>query len=256
MLVRPESPLRLTLHAPLPSQSDKIGQRKGIDNDVLPLFPNPEGHALTKNQVNSLIRMVVQKYDNTITEEALCRYSAHTFRITGARWYAKMGVDCTTIALHGRWSSSAVLSYLAEAPLCSLRAKMRPPNLLSNANAEQIQRNQACHEVKSRLRASADAASPDPLPQDDNLGNHGYVWNVMSSMVHIRKHTDEQTHSWITRCGWKWAGKSHVFSSNEEPNDLEVNWKKRPKCYNIKKESRQMNDETTSSSSSSESSSG
>jgi len=56
----------------------------------------------------------------------------------------------------------------------------------------------------------------------------GYVLNMTSSMVHIRKDTDEQTHNWITRCGWKWAGKNHAFSSQQE------NWKKCPKCYRVK----------------------
>ena len=234
-----------------------FGQKKGIDNDALPLFPDPEGKALSKYQVNTLIRNVVKKYDASITEEALNRYSAHTFRITGARWYAKMGIDCTTIALHGRWSSSAVLSYLAEAPLSSLRAKMRPSKLLSSSNDQEIRQSQACHEVKNRLRAAEEASAPDPFPdgQQEEPENPGYVWNTMSSIVHIHKPTDDQTHNWITRCGWKWAGKSHVFSSNDEPHDVTNNWKKCPKCYHTTKKNGGNDDDSTSSTSSSESSS-
>jgi site-specific recombinase XerD len=113
-----------------------FGKQLGIDNDAPPLFPNPRGKALTKSQVNDVIRKVVQGYDLTI--------SAHTFRITGARWYAKMGIDCPTIALHGRWSSSAVMTYeyLAGAPLTSLKAKMRPPRLLSDATAREVLQSQ------------------------------------------------------------------------------------------------------------------
>ena len=56
----------------------------------------------------------------------------------------------------------------------------------------------------------------------------GYVVNMTSSMVHIRKDTDEQTYNWITRCGWKWAGKNYAFSSQQE------NWKQCPKYYRVK----------------------
>ena len=232
-----------------------FGVKKGIDNDVMPLFPNPEGRALSKPQVNMLIKNAVSMYDSTISPEALERFSAHTFRITGARWYASMGIDCATIALHGRWSSSAVLTYLAEAPLNSMKAKMRPSKLLSDANNNDVWRNNACHEVKNRLRAADEAAAPAQLCEDDesNAENIGYVLNMMSSMVRIQKNTstEEQSHNWVTRCGWKWAGKSHVHSSAEEPLNIDSNWKKCPKCYHIKRDD---DSDDSSSSSSSESS--
>ena len=231
-----------------------FGQQIGVDNDAMPLFPNPRGEALTKTQVNALIRLVVKQYDATINEEALTRYTAHTFRITGARWYARMGIDCTTISLHGRWSSSAVLSYLAEDPLCSLKAKMKPAKLLSDATDREVRRNEECHEVKNRLRASEDAVVPPPTHDDGNeSGAIGFVLNMMSSMVHIQKTTDEQTHNWITRCGWKWAGKSHVHSADQEPHTLGTVWKKCPKCYRVKAVT-DAEDSSTSSSSSDSSS--
>lgn len=111
-----------------------------------PLFPNPRGKTLTKSQVNDVIRKVVQRYDLTI--------SAHTFRITGAKWYAKMGIDCPTIALHGRWSSSAVMTYeyLAEAPLASFKTKTKPPRLLSNTTAREVLQSQSAMKSGTRSR--------------------------------------------------------------------------------------------------------
>lgn len=59
----------------------------------------------------------------------------------------------------------------------------------------------------------------------------GYVLNVVSSRVHLQKTTDEQTHNWATKCGWKWAGKRHVHSATTEPDFATTAWKKCPKCY-------------------------
>lgn len=199
-----------------------------------------------------MIRKVVKGYDLAITDEALNRYSAHTFGITGARWYAKMGIDCTNIALHGRWSSSAVMAYLAEAPLTSLKAKMKLTRLLSDASAHEASQSQTSHEVKNRIRASKEAVAPSDLVEEE-AEFPGYVLNRMSSMVHIRKNTDEQIHNWITRCGWKWARKNHVFSSPDEPHDVQETWKKCPKCYRVKQVNHNDDDSSTSTSSSSES---
>eukprot|EP00435_Cladocopium_sp_Y103_P032334 s1069_g8.t1 len=54
------------------------------------------------------------------------RLSGHTFRITGARFLSAAGLDPITIQLLGRWGSSAVLTYLAEAPLMSLNHRLKP----------------------------------------------------------------------------------------------------------------------------------
>ena len=112
---------------------------------------------------------------------------------------------------------------------------MKPAKLLSDATDCEVRRNEECHEVKNRLRASEDAVVPPPTHDDGNgSGAIGFVLNMMSSMVHIQKTTDEQTHNWITRCGWKWAGKSHVHSADQEPHTLGTVWKKCPRCYRVK----------------------
>jgi len=44
---------------------------------------------------------------------------SHAMRLTGAQLLAVMGLDPIMIGMHGRWSSSAILSILAESPLLS-----------------------------------------------------------------------------------------------------------------------------------------
>ena len=97
---------------------------------------------------------------------------------------------------------------------CSLQPDSQDPQLLQRLCAlEEINRS------KQKLSEANDS---------------GYVVNMLSSMVHEQKQTDEQTHNWATKCGWKWAGKKHVHSYTSLPDDThELKWNKCPKCFNL-----------------------
>ena len=97
-----------------------LADRLGEDSDEMPLFPNPLGSALTKAQVVAVLREIVTAYQPDCSQDMLARITGHTFRITGARLLCGMGLDPVTVSIHGRWSSNAVLTYLAEAPLLSM----------------------------------------------------------------------------------------------------------------------------------------
>ena len=221
-----------------------LAQELGKDSDEMPLFPNPLGSVLTKSQIVSVIRNVVKDYMPGISDEAISRYSGHTFRITGARWYSDLGLDPLTIAIHGRWTSSAVMSYLAEAPLLSMKARLRPiapKGRLHEMNS--CKRSFDMMEPKDdRLRCRiltvqrhADEFEEQDTAQEvpaEEVQHRGFVLNTVSSRVHIQKETvDEQTHSWATLCGWKWAGKRHVHSARVSPDFVSSSWKKCPKCF-------------------------
>ena len=92
-----------------------------IEEDIMPLFPNPQGRTMSKDEVVRFVRSVVIAYDQ---DADLSKYTGHTFRISGARYYAELGLDPITIGLHGRWSSNAIMTYLAEAPLSSIRRRL------------------------------------------------------------------------------------------------------------------------------------
>ena len=93
--------------------------------DTLPLFPTSDGTAMSKDSVVRFLVSLVKGYGGRVVDEVSrpC-VSGHTFRISGARLLAKLGVDVITISLHGRWSSSAVLTYIADAPLESLSQRL------------------------------------------------------------------------------------------------------------------------------------
>ena len=47
-------------------------------------------------------------------------YGGHAFRVAGARFLSRMGIEVRVIALLGRWGSDVVLAYIKDAPLENL----------------------------------------------------------------------------------------------------------------------------------------
>lgn len=242
-----------------------LAQKLGKDSDEMPLFPNPLGNVLSKNQIVTVVRDIVKEYQPEMSAETMARYSGHTFRITGARWFSDMGLDPLTISIHGRWTSSAVMTYLAEAPLLSMKSRLRPQvihghlhEMNSNKRSfEMVEPND--DQLRSRmlvLQRHTDEIEEKAVDQDapvevDQLRE--FVLNTVSSRVHIKKDMpDEQTHNWATLCGWRWAGKRHVHSAQVSPDFATTSWKKCPKCFR-EKIYREESDSDSSSSSSSDS---
>eukprot|EP00435_Cladocopium_sp_Y103_P051493 s2113_g16.t1 len=82
------------------------------------LFPTATGRVCSKQSVVDTIRKAVDMAGGSSKDTSgNWRISGHTFRITGTRTLCRWGLDPITIQLIGRWGSSAVLTYLSEAPL-------------------------------------------------------------------------------------------------------------------------------------------
>ena len=240
---------------------EEFGNTLGIDSDILPLFPNPRGEALSKLQVIEVVRAVVRAYSPETPESEISKFTGHTFRVSGARWLSALGIDPVTVAIHGRWTS-AVMTYLAESPLQSLRARMQ--NLTLDDSLTPSKRKQPIEDGDSHVRvrervllSQRDDAPQEPvLPDQATSMNCEYVLNMISSKVHARKKEEVgmQTFEWRTLCGWKWAGKSHVYASSIRP-DRSTTWKDCPKCFKIHDRGENEADSDSDSSSSTSSSS-
>ena len=235
----------------------EFGDRLGIDSDALPLFPTPEGKALKKQEVVKMVRDIVSEYMPEASEEVIARHSGHVFRITGARHYSHLGMDPLTIAIHGRWTSNAILTYLADAPLQNMRSRMKPsdgPKPETDPSSQQRQLEDK--HLAERIKALEEALKVQkPAPPVETVG---YVTNLSSLMIHLQKKPEpyEQTHEWTTKCGWKWAGKSHVQITQAAPmNEGNQVWRDCPKCFPSTKarrrEGEDSDDDSTSSSTSS-----
>ena len=88
---------------------------------------------------------------------------AHTFRITGARLLASWGLDAYTIGIHGRWSSSAIISCLAESPLISVATRLRNESAVSRSIRDLAERIAALEEFfisdSEQCSSSSDSSS-------------------------------------------------------------------------------------------------
>ena len=103
-------------------------------------------------------------------------------------------MDPLTIAIHGRWSSNAILTYLAESPLQCMRARM---NLQTDPKNKHVGTEKPCNEnaeLQERLKALEDFnRRKDTAPPVMSLG---YVTNMISSMIHKQKFTNDQPYNW------------------------------------------------------------
>ena len=234
----------------------EFGERLGIDDDVLPLFPNPEGRALKKLEVVMMIRDIVREYMPEASEDVISRHTGHIFRITGARHFSHLGMDPLTIAIHGRWTSSAILTYLADAPLQSMRSRMKPSDgPKPERPGDEHQGRAHDDQLMERIKALEEALKkPEPVKPVETVG---YVTNIASMMIHLQRKPEpyEQSHEWTTKCGWKWAGKPHVQISQAAPrNENGQKWKDCPKCFQKSRRGRRDSDSDDSSTTSTSSS--
>ena len=89
--------------------------------------------------VAALERIAAAAGDELTDELGRRRFSGHSFRVTGARWLAQLGLPIPLIMLLARWASQVVLRYVQTAPLAGLteeyrrRAQQLPPPTCSAA---------------------------------------------------------------------------------------------------------------------------
>ena len=94
-----------------------IGTAGGGGDDPY-LFATIAGNMPTK-------KMVIQTLNFILTGAVLTIFTGHAFRVAGAQHLAALGMDMAMIQLLGRWDSSLVRRYVAEAPLLCLTQKHR-----------------------------------------------------------------------------------------------------------------------------------
>ena len=91
-----------------------------------PLFPTADGRRVEKSRFVKSIEhgMKLLGFD-LVDEDGDNIFGGHSPRVAGAQHMAELGVDLPLIQLMGRWGSSVVMRYVAEAPLARLTQKYR-----------------------------------------------------------------------------------------------------------------------------------
>ena len=244
------------------------------NDELSPVFPANDGGFCTKTGVIETIRHVAQLSGQQVQDASgAWLLSGHTFRITGARALARMGLDAITIQLLGRWGSDAVLSYLAEAPLANLGDKLKG-TLSDNRLAQHSSSSSSCHlasergiqwvgademmrehrnlkdqlESLARVFADLNRRTTDLTEEVDGIALLTSERNDQSGVVHralISLSTSPS--SWVTMCGWKFAGKDHAITYRfEEEAKGSRCCKKCPKCHKHLSSSASSSDSSSS----------
>ena len=226
----------------------------------VPLFPTQEGGPCAKQGVVNTIRCAIDAAGGCGQDNnGHWRFSGHTFRITGARLLCRLGLDPITIQL-GRWGSSAVLSYLSEAPLDCFHHRISGPepeaqligNRVAGVNLNVNQLHAETFHKKLKEQEEATKAYEDQVRKikdlqgqvdgrqtnDTNASSHDNhrdeIWEVKNIFSEVRHRSlvnlQEPPAHWKTLCGWHFSGKPHAHTSRTlDSNSL--GGRPCPKCY-------------------------
>ena len=198
-----------------------------------PLFPRKDGRATTARGVCGALSAVLKK---NVTE--------HSFRRTGAKFYAARGVSEPHICYLGRWGSSAVRSYIEEAIGNQAVAAARlatsgvewNPMALAALERKGLEKAEELLRASEKLRAAGAQEDAETLllraadtaaeVVERALGEAELRWrraeeNRVGAVKSTARGNQGETHRvlvgdgalepalWVTACGWHFGARRH-----------------------------------------------
>ena len=191
---------------------------------TLPLLPTALGGVVAKAAMVASFECVAVLLEIPLTTPEGRRYlGGHSARVSGARYWVRIGVEIYKVQLLARWKSSIVLRYVQEAPLQSITGdvvELQKGRLDVLADLECIRKDvvalrQAMCEMDPLTRAHAtehlavlDASDPTARPAEGSVEQ--YVLNTSSGVYH-RIAIFDATRKELCRtiCGWKFYASPH-----------------------------------------------
>ena len=228
----------------------------GVAADELPLFPDSSGRPLTKSAITQVVRGWVRSYGGELRRPSgSFSVSAHAFRISGARFYAKLGLDPVTIGIHGRWKSEAILTYLADAPVSAMTSRIRS----LRAQEHQSEGRDRVKALEARLDSLEQRLSPGSgavCGQQEMPGETVFVINRGTGVWH-KATLSNAGHAIKTWCCWACLDKPNASVSVCPPKDWKIG-KLCSRCFpsELQSESASESSESDSTSTSTESARG
>ena len=177
-----------------------------------PLFPTISGGFVDKRHVVTSIEFVARLIGEALTGSGgVRRFGGHSLRVTGARLMAGMGISIVLIQLMARWSSEAVLRYVAEAPLQGMSDAYRKGLSTSALGTSAEETSRQLEVVKSETAQDKrlihylqqEVATLKAI-EDVKVKDMGYIVNTESGVVHrpVVWAKDVVPIHWRTACGW------------------------------------------------------
>ena len=184
----------------------------------LPLFPDKAGNVISKAAVVKTLETTIEAMGLPIANDVGCKlYGGHSFRVTGARRLAALGVEIAKIMVMARWSSDAVFRYIRDAPLDRLPAEVAELEDQRNLHdtirelkkevetikdaVEQADSNAKAELTKAIAQLSEKFA---PTPEKQVIAKiSGRKRKIHFALV---GGVDENPLDWRTRCGYCYSG--------------------------------------------------
>ena len=221
-------PLELCPACQLSDQLQYVSQRWGEGLEV-PLWPDASGKFCSKQAiVDTIVAAATWVGLPTRTPAGAEAWGGHSLRRGGAQYLAQQGIDTWRIQALARHSSSAILAYLEEANLVSLRGlstdaalgrsiesvRAELANLAASTRATHLEKLQESPQgEKTAAKASLRTSLGDLLHQEQMLpaGAERYVVNTRpEGKVHVIR-PDAAA---ITYCRWAWESSSHHLKAH------------------------------------------
>jgi hypothetical protein len=178
-----------------------------------PLFPATGGGIASKAAVVLTFEAIGTLLGQPLVGDTGIRlFGGHTPRVTGAQALAAAGVEINKVRILARHSGEAILRYVADAPLRSLRADLGvlstrntlgsalASNTASTMNAKLHKLEAALSKVQSEVQSQASdvlALATGFARTDDRT----YIQNLITAIVHCAR-TIDGGHA---MCGWRFA---------------------------------------------------
>ena len=198
-----------------------FSDRDGVVAADLPLFPTADGKIVTKEgMVKALEYYVVATGGVVRSTHGERLLGGHSFRITGSRRLASLGVELMVIMCLARWGTNIIMRYVQDAPLTALTDTYK---MLSKkvGYSDELQRLATCADsLRDSLKAQQvhlDAIVSDVRSQSELIAalqrtsSPDFVRNLASDVVHrilIGDASMAPAH-WRTICGWKFGHSAH-----------------------------------------------
>jgi hypothetical protein len=178
-----------------------------------PLFPAAGGGAASKAAVVCTFEAIGTMIGQPLLSEIGMRlFGGHSPRVTGAQLLAAAGVEISKVRILARHSGDAILRYVADAPLKSLRSDLGirsarvPPGALASPNVAS-----AVHARIRKLEAALTTLQSEVQTQASDVvalatgfartDDRTYIQNTITATIHCARSID----GGHAICGWRFA---------------------------------------------------
>ena len=200
----------------------------------VPLFPKLDGTVALKAKVVETFEALATQIGQPLVVNGSRAIGGHSARVTGAQFWAGVGLETPKIAILARWAGDTVFRYVAEAPLRAItddiKRTLSAAVSSSDGSKEVTKLSERFCKVELLCAQLAEAVqrrevlpiSDAPVGVRSTVAPRQFVINTRSSKVHEVWVDDGDPDESRTVCSWRFR-KSDFEIVSEVPDTVWVN---------------------------------